>query len=282
MSSYVRTALYFGRAGPGLVLLQLGEDAVADLLPRLLVRVVELAERLRVLAQLLQQVAVGPAELLVDLVAADAGEVVALRVEEQVLEERPRGLRRRRLAGTELAVDVLERLLLRLDVILLQRELDGGRVVEERQDLVGRPAQRFEEHGDVLPPLAVDAHADGVLLVDVELEPRAAAGDDLGDVDVLVGGLVEILGEVGARGTHELRHDDALGAVDDEGSPTGHDREVPHEDFLLLDLAGHLVDERGFDEQRLAVRDVLVAALLFRGLDVLELVTYRNTAGTVR
>ena len=134
-----------------------------------------------------------------------------------------------------------------------------------------RPAERLQQHGDVLAALAVDADADGVLLVDVELEPRTAAGDDLGDEDVLVGGLVEILGEVGARGTHELRHDDTLGAVDDEGAPTGHDREVPHEDFLFLDLAGHLVDEGGFDEQRLAVRDVLVAALLFGGLDVLEL-----------
>jgi hypothetical protein len=83
--------------------------------------------------------------------------------------------------------------------------------------------------------------------------------------------LSEILGEVGARGTHELRHDDALGAVDDEGPPTGHDREVPHEDFLLLDLAGHLVDEGGLDEQGLAVGDVLVAALLFGCLDVFEL-----------
>ena len=264
--------MYFGDRRGDLVLLHLGEHAVADLLPRLLVRVVQLGERLGVLPELLQQVAVGATQLLVDLVPADASQVIALRVEEQVLEERARRLRRRRLAGAELAVDVLECFLLRFDVVLLQRELDRGRVVEQRQDLVGGPAQRFQQHRDVLAPLAVDADADRVLLVDVELEPGSAARDDLGHVDVLVGRLVEILGEVGAGGTHELRHDDALGAVDDEGAPTRHDREVPHEDFLLLDLAGHLVHERGFDEQRLAVRDVLVAALLFRGLDVFELV----------
>ena len=189
--------LVLRRPGAGLVLLHLGEHAVADLLPRLLVRVVELAERLGVLAQLLQQVALGAAQLLVHLVAADACQVVALRVEEQVLQERARGLRRRRLARTELAVDVLERLLLRLDVVLLQRELDGGRVVEQRQDLVGRPAERLQQHRDVLAALAVDADADRVLLVDVELEPGTAARDDLRDVDVLVGRLVEILGEVG-------------------------------------------------------------------------------------
>ena len=35
----------------------------------------------------------------------------------------------------------------------------------------------------------------------------------------------------------ELRHDDALGAVDDERALLGHHREVAHEDRLLLDLA---------------------------------------------
>ena len=51
-----------------------------------------------------------------------------------------------------------------------------------------------QEGGDVLAALAVDPHTDGVPLVDVELEPGAAARDDLGGEQVLVGGLVERLG----------------------------------------------------------------------------------------
>ena len=133
------------------------------------------------------------------------------------------------------------------------------------------PAERLQQHRDDLTALAVDPDADGVLLVDVELQPRTAAGDDLRDVDLLVGGLVELAAEVDAGRAHELGDDDTLGAVDDEGAPLGHDREVPHEDFLLLDLAGHLVDEGGLDEQRLAVGDVAVTALLLGGLEVLEL-----------
>src|SRR4029450_1878950 len=60
----------------------------------------------------------------------------------------------------------------------------------------GTPPGRLEPPRDVLPALAVDPDADGVLLIDVELQPRPAAGDDLGDVDVLVGGLVQLSGAV--------------------------------------------------------------------------------------
>ena len=125
--------------------------------------------------QLLQEHAFGGAQLLVDLVPADPGDVVALRVEEQVLEQRLRALGRRRLTGPELAVDVLESFLLGLDVILVQGVLDGRGAVEELQDVLGAESERLQEDGHVLPALAVDPDPDGVLLVDVELEPRTPA-----------------------------------------------------------------------------------------------------------
>ena len=69
--------------------------------------------------------------------------------------------------------------------------------------------------------------------------------------------------EVDARRTDELRDDDALGAVDDEGAARGHHREVPHEDRLLLDLTGLRVHEPRGDEQRARVGHVALAALVF-------------------
>ena len=147
-----------------------------------------------------------------------------------------------------------------------------GALSNSFEDLVGGPAERLQEDGHVLAALAVDAHADGVLLVDVELEPGAAGRDDLGDEDVLVGGLVQLTAEVDAGRAHELGDHDALGAVDDEGAPLGHHGEVPHEDLLLLDLAGDLVDEGRLDEQRRGEGHVLVAALLLGELDLPELV----------
>jgi hypothetical protein len=61
------------------------------------------------------------AELLVGLVAADLREVVALVLEEQVLQEGLRALAGGRLAGAQLAVDVEQGLVLACGVVLLQR-----------------------------------------------------------------------------------------------------------------------------------------------------------------
>jgi hypothetical protein len=155
-------------------------------------------------------------------------------------------------------------------MVLLEGVLDRVGAVEQRQDLVGRPSERLQQDRDVLPALAVDPDTDRVLLVDVELEPRPTAGDDLGDVDVLIRGLVELAAEVDARRADELGHDHPLGPVYDEGPALGHHGEVPHEDLLLLDLAGRLVDEHRLDEQRSGEGGVLVLALLLGELLILE------------
>ena len=57
--------------------------------------------------------------------------------------------------------------------------------------------------------------------------------------------LSSVLLEVDAGRADELRDDDTLGAVDDEGALVGHQREVAHEDRLALDLAGLVVHELG-------------------------------------
>ena len=209
-------------------------------------------------------------ELLVDLVAAHPGQVVALLLEEQVLQQGLRGLLGRRLARAQLAVDVQQRLVGAGGVVLLQRPHHDLGEAEALDDLLVGPAQRLEQHGDRLAALAVDAHTDGVALVDVELQPRAAAGDHLDAVQRLLGGLVDGLVEVHTRRADQLGHHDTLGAVDDEGALLGHHREVAHEDRLALDLTGVVVDELGRDEQRSRVRHVLVFALVDRGLDLVE------------
>ena len=104
------------------------------------------------------------AELGVDLVAADLGEVVALGVEEQAVEQRPCGLDGRGLARTEALVDLDQRLFAVLGVVLLERALDALGVAEQLEDLLARlgDAERLEQHGDRLLALAVDAHRDDV------------------------------------------------------------------------------------------------------------------------
>ena len=198
----------------------------------------------------------------VQLVAADPGQVVALGVEEQLLEQRPGGVDRRRLARPLLLEQLDQRALLGLGRlgVGLDRVADVDRVVEQLEDLlVGDEAHRAQQHGDRQLALAVDAGVDAALLVDLELEPGAAGRHQVGDEDLLLA--VLRLHHVGAGRAHELGDDDALGAVDDEGAAVRHPREVAHEDGLLADLAGLAVLERDRDVQRARVGDVLLAAL---------------------
>lgn len=212
------------------------------------------------------------AQLLVDLVAADLGEVVALRVEVEVLEQRLRGLTGRGLARTQLAVDVEQRVVLALGVVLLQGGAHGLVLAELLEDLLGRPTESLEQNGHGLLALAVDADTDHVALVDLHLQPGTPGRDDLGGEDVLVGRLVDGGVEVDTRRTDQLRHHDTLGAVDDEGALVGHEREVAHEDRLGLDLAGLVVGELGRHEERGRVREVAVLALVDAVLRRLETV----------
>ncbi|OPZ53752.1 MAG: hypothetical protein BWY91_01843 [bacterium ADurb.BinA028] len=202
-------------------------------------------------------------ELLAQLVPANLGQVIPLGVEVEVVQQGLRGLLGRRLARAQLAVDVQQRVVLALGVVLLQGQTHRLVVPEVLEDLVVGPAERLEQHGDRLLALAVDADADHVALVDLELQPGAAARDELRGVDVLVGRLVGSALEVGAGRPDQLRDDDPLGAVDDERPALGHEREVTHEDRLALDLASVGVHELGGHEQG---RVVGLVALL-AGLD---------------
>ena len=201
------------------------------------------------------------AELLVDLVAADTRKVVALAVEVEAVEQRARGVHGGGLAGALATVDLDEGVLAGGGDVALERGADDVGVAEETHDLVVAlgDAQGAQQQGRALTTLAVDGDDQVTVLVDLELEPGAARGDELRVVGL--DAVVHLLGEVDARGADELRDDDALGAVDDEGAALGHEREVAHEDELLLDLARLLVDEAHVDEEGRLIGDVLGAAL---------------------
>ena len=214
------------------------------------------------------------AELLVDLVAADFRQVVTLRVEEQALKQRTRGVDCGRLARTEALVQLDKGLFLggsRVAIEGAQHHFIGAQKLDDLLARLGKAEGTDEQRGRLLA-LAVDAHGEQVALVGFELEPRTAGRDDLRVVDGLVGGLVALRGEVHARGAHELGDDHALGAVDDEGAARRHEREVAHEHLLLLDLAGLTVDEADLHKERRLVGDVLLLAFVHRVLGLAELV----------
>ena len=265
--------------GPALVHAGLRDAEVARQRDELLDQLDDVARCERACLELLVQV-----QAAVQLVAAHAREVVALGVEEELVQQVLGGVDRRRLARALLLEQLDEGAVLRLrDLgVGLEREAHVERVVEEAQDLLVGPgpalghvlalaervAHGAQKHADRQLALAVDADVDAALLVDLELQPGAASRHQVRDEDLLLAVLG--LHDVGARGPHELRHDDALGAVDDEGAPVGHPWEVAHEDGLLADLAGLAVLEGDLDGQRASVGEVLLAALRDRSDGVVE------------
>src|SRR5438128_1249744 len=207
----------------------------------------------------------------VQLVAANAREVIALGVGEELVEQRPGVVNAGRLTRPLLLEQLDQRSLFGAgDVrVGLDRVADVERVVEQPQDLlVAGVAHGPQQHRHRQLSLAVDAHEDLALLVDLELEPGAASGHQVGYEDLLLAVLG--LHQIGARGSHELSDHDALGAVDDERPAVGHPGEVAHEYRLLADLAGLTVDEGDRYRQRPRVGQVLLAALLERGDGLIE------------
>ena len=200
-------------------------------------------------------------ELLVDLVTADAREVVALVVEVQAVQQLHRGVDGGRLARALATVDLEKCILASRGNVTLQRGANHVGVAKQVHDLVVAlgDAERAEQQGCALAALAVDGDHQVAVLVDLELKPRTTRRDEL---HVLHGhAVVELLGEVHARGADQLRDDDALGTVDDERTAVSHQGEVAHEDELLLDLARVGVHEAHVDEERRLVRHVLGTAL---------------------
>ena len=209
-------------------------------------------------------------ELPVQLVPTDPGQVIALRVEEGVLEVLTGRLDREGLAGTGTLVDFEQGLFTGGSEVLLflPLALEEVEVADEPlQECLILVSEGTEQHEERQAALAGDATSCGDVLarlgLDVELDPLTTVRMDGAGEDCL--GITARL-EDDSRGAHQLADDHSLGAVDDEGALVGHDGEVPHEDRLLLDLTGSGVHEPGAHEDRRGIGHVLLLALLHRVL----------------
>ena len=200
-------------------------------------------------------------ELLVVLVAADCGNVVAAHIEEHHVHEGGRRLDRGRLARTHLLVDLDEGLVRAVRRVLVEGREKERILAEQLLDLrVGLYADGTDEGGDRNLAVLVDADIENVVCIGLVLEPCAAVRDNGGGEQDLIG-LVELLAVVYAGRTDQLRYDCALCAVDDEGRGVGHLREVAHEDLLLLDLARLLVAQTHTDLERRCICCIACLAL---------------------
>ena len=201
-------------------------------------------------------------QLLIELVPAHNGQIVAPGIEEQVVHQGLGSFHRGGLAGTELAVDLQHGVLIRLAGVLLQSSRDAGIVAEAVQDLrVGLEAQRPDQAGDGQLAVLVDTDPEHLVGVRLIFQPGTPIGDHRGGEDGQVGLNVDLLAVIHAGRTDDLRDHHALRAVDDEGAGVGHQGEIAHEDLLLLDLLRLLVPQTDRHLQGGGIRGVTGLAL---------------------
>ena len=165
----------------------------------------------------------------------------------------------------EPAVDLLERVTAQLVVLLgddlARLDVDDGVGVDELGQLLGLEVQGrlggqvpvlVEEGEDVLVVLvaegaekggdeelaaaaaAVEVDPEEVVLVELDLDPGAAVGNDAEGVQHLAAGVGGLL-EADAGAAVQLGDHDALGAVHDEGAAVGDHGHLAHEDLLVLE-----------------------------------------------
>ena len=229
-----------------------------------------------VLRRLLVVNAGGDGQLLIILIAAHAHQVIALGVEEQRVEQIGGALQAGGLPGLLPLVDLDQALFPGLRVVAL---LNGGvqaRVVPHGfHDLRVRPqAQGPQDHGDGKLPGPVDPDPQHVVAVRLVFQPGAPVRDNLGGIERLAG-LVQGHVEIDAGRADQLADDDALRAVNNEGSMLGHQGEVAHKNVGFLDFTGFTVFQAYKNLQRSRVGQIPLAAARHGILRLIQAVVHK-------
>ena len=228
---------------------------------------------------------VGVGQASVELVATNATQVVAARVEEEAVQQPARVLVRRRVTRAQTAIDLQQGPSLGAVLVFGRGRLLGDRAVQEVVQLVGVHVFQHRAHAlvgteqrvvlDLLVgidrakqrrdrDLALAVHLDGedVLRAGLQFQPGTAIGDQLGRAEHAARVGVLRRGEVDTGRAHELTDDDALGAVNHEGAVRRHQWEVAEEELLLLDLATFLDDQLDRHPQRRGEGQIALATVV--------------------
>ena len=217
----------------------------------------------------------GNGQLLIELVAAHAHDVVALGIVEQRLEHVRRALDGFGLVRLLLLVDNQQRLFtrgahraaailacFRHGGVLCHRRFQPLVVAQQIADVVVRfVAQRAQERGQAELAGAVKANPDDVIGVRLVFQPRAAVGDNLAGVERHTR-LVQRAGIIAARRTNQLGDDDTVSTVDDERTVFRHQGEIAHVDIGFLDFGSLAVVQVDVNVQRRGVGHIPLAAAL--------------------
>ena len=184
----------------------------------------------------------GKAQLLIELIAAYAGQVVAA-VKEQCVQQAPCAFLRGGLAGTLTLVYLYKTVLNALGSILIKSVHQPFFFAHQFDYFgIGAVAQCAQQRGYVNLALAVYLNVQHFAGIGFVFQPCAAVRYYLGGIKILAQ-LIYAAGIIYARRTHKLADYNPFSAVYDKGALLGHEREIAHEHRLLLYFSGFLIDK---------------------------------------
>ena len=192
----------------------------------------------------------GNSQLLIIFIASHTGEVISSCIEEQRIDMGLCAVYCWRFARTQLSVDLQQSLLGIVGAVLFDGRNDTDIVAKEIQNLcIAGKAQSTDKGGNRQLSVFINTDIEDIVGVGLIFQPCAAVWN-YGRSEKLFTSLVAGYAVVHTRRTHQLRNDNTFCAVDDKCTAWCHNREITHEDILLFDLAGFLVQEAGAHAQR--------------------------------
>ena len=220
-------------------------------------------------------------QLFVELVATNTCKVVALCIEQQIVQSFLNGFVGGDFARTQTLVDFYQRFLVGCCVVLQESQRKHRVVLEQLCNGVATTAvskrtvgqNTTEQNCDGQLSVAVDVNVQNVVVCIVfHFQPSATAGHCRCVVHRLAV-FVHFDGTVHARGTNKLANDNTFCAVDDETAGIRHKWEIAHENFLVDELAGTFVCQTNSQAQWACIGCVTQTALCFvvlgRGIDAM-------------
>ena len=204
-------------------------------------------------------------QLLVVLVPAEPGQIIALCVKEQIIQVLDGAFHRRRFAGTQLFIYINQSVGIVLGAVLLEDGLAQALIVAEhlRNFLVRTDTQSTDKGGQRNLSVFIDPDICHIVGIHFVFQPCTTVRDD-GCLEQILTGLVLFKGIVHTGGTYQLGDDNTLCTVDDKGTAFGHQREISHEDLAFLYVTGFLIPKRSLHPQGRCVGYIPLLALCNR------------------
>ncbi len=204
----------------------------------------------------------GKRELFIHLIAAKAGKIVPTRIKEKHIDLAGSRLNRRRLTRAQLAVNLQQAFLTVLCRILFKCGKYPLVITEIIQDIfICGKAKGAAKHRNRQLAVFIYTDIEYIRRIRLIFKPSAAVGVH-GSAEQIVADLILGCAVEYAWGANQLTNDNTFCTVYDEGTCIGHKREISHEDLLVLDLAGFLIQQTSCNAQRGSIGNVPLLTFL--------------------